>query len=115
MDLSDREKEGFVICPKCHGDDYTRGRCIYLLDICMKCGGQGYVDFVAAAMTNRYRTPDRSKQLDYAMKNIEILRMEIVQQGALVGANVRTNIDIETRDQFTYSMRPELSLYRGGY
>ena len=115
MNFSNCESEAFVICPKCHGSGLDKIKSVELLHLCKKCNGSGDIDWVSATMNSRYSQPHPSKQYDVALRNIQMLQNEIVQQGVLVGVRVNVNIEIDHYpERLNYEMRSRM-LLNGGY
>ena len=97
MSLSRPDNKGNVECPKCRGAGYMKTLPVELIDICDRCFGARYLDWVEAVMIKRRKEDphDMNIRQSYALDNINRLRNEIIQQGSSLGFDIRVDIEIK--------------------
>lgn len=108
--------EADEVCRCCRGEKVIEGPAA-VGRICPQCSGKGYTDWVSHAMDRRLREPpDHQLLYNITMKNIDILKNEILEQGRQIGMHVDIRLDMKNRHQFEqeYLLKPSPMLFPKG-
>lgn len=105
-------------CKICHGRRYIPKDVHDIYDICPKCGGLGYMDWISRAMGQNTTNHNRNIEYNIAYRNIEALKHLIVKEARKVGQDVFVEIkSVPERDMLTNPIHHKIKSYRnsGGY
>jgi hypothetical protein len=107
------DNKGNVECPKCSGRGHIEKQTITLVDICDRCSGACYLDWVSVVMMKKREQDLQHKRHSYVLDNINRLRNEIIQQGTSLGFNIRVDIEIKPYEYQTRYLN-QIGLNYGG-
>ena len=79
-------------CNICHGEGCVQKDISRLYDICPKCGGLGYIDWISKSMGRNTTYHNRRYDYGIAHRNIDILRRLIMEEARRVGQDVIVEI-----------------------
>lgn len=110
MGFLKQNKDTNVKCYKCRGNGIINVDMWKYLAVCKRCGGHGWVDWVAGAVEGSIHKPNTSKeiQLRVAHQNIDNLRHKIIDIGMGVGVHLVVNIKTIDYNERTMAMMPSL-------
>ncbi len=93
-------------CGTCHGRKFIQSPNYSILEVCPKCNGLGYTDWVSCAMgqNNINHKPNKQLQSNICMKNINLMVHAITEQYRIMGMDVEVDIkpiqDVWNRNKF---------------
>jgi hypothetical protein len=96
------------MCRCCRGQKVIEGPAI-VGRVCPQCSGKGYTDWVTHAMDRRSsEPPDHRLLYNITLRNIDILKNEILEQGRQIGMHIDIRLDMKNEHQFEreYMLRP---------